>query len=137
VLIDGVDVRDASLPSLRRQIGVVTQESVLFPGTVAENIALGSTGDVGAAAEAMGLAHLLDAEHPLSSGERQRVALARALVRDDARMLLLDEPTSRLDNGTEDAVLRATRRLASGRTALVVAHRPAILGEVDRVVAFR
>ena len=63
-------------------------------------------------------------------------ALMPALVRDDARVLLLDEPTSRLDSGTEEAVLRATRRLASGRTALIVAHRPVVLGEVDRVVAF-
>ncbi|KOX29482.1 hypothetical protein ADK67_10925 [Saccharothrix sp. NRRL B-16348] len=136
VLVGGVDLREIDRDSWLRQLAWVPQRPTLFPGTVGENIALGSTGDVRAAAAEMGLAHLVDAEHPLSSGERQRVALARALVRDDARMLLLDEPTSRLDAGTEDAVLRATRRLASGRTAVVVAHRPVVLGEVDRVVAF-
>lgn len=137
VLVGGVDLREVDREAWLGQLAWVPQRPTLFPGTVGENIALGSKGDVRAAAEAMGLAHLLDAEHTLSSGERQRVALARALVRDDARMLLLDEPTSRLDNGTEDAVLRATRKLASGRTALVVAHRPVMLGEVDRVVTFR
>ncbi|MEU4765484.1 thiol reductant ABC exporter subunit CydD [Actinosynnema sp. NPDC023794] len=136
VLVDGVDLREVDRESWLRQVAWVPQRPTLFPGTVGENIALGSSGDVGTAAAEMGLAHLVDAEHPLSSGERQRVALARALARDDARMLLLDEPTSRLDGGTEDAVLQATRRLASGRTAVVVAHRPVMLGEVDRVVAF-
>lgn len=136
VLVGGVDLREIDRESWLRQVAWVPQRPTLFPGTVGENIALGSSGDVRTAAAEMGLAHLVDAEHPLSSGERQRVALARALVRDDARMLLLDEPTSRLDGGTEDAVLRATRRLAAGRTAVVVAHRPVMLGEVDRVVAF-
>ncbi|MCE6994542.1 ATP-binding cassette domain-containing protein [Saccharothrix sp. S26] len=136
VLVGGVDLREIDRESWLRQLAWVPQRPTLFPGTVGENIALGSSGDVRAAAAQMGLAHLVDAEHPLSSGERQRVALARALVRDDARVLLLDEPTSRLDGGTEEAVLRATRRLASGRTAVIVAHRPAVLGEVDRVVAF-
>ncbi|GAB2990582.1 thiol reductant ABC exporter subunit CydD [Saccharothrix stipae] len=136
VLVGGVDLREIDRESWLRQLAWVPQRPTVFPGTVGANIALGSSGDVRAAAAEMGLAHLVDAEHPLSSGERQRVALARALVRDDARVLLLDEPTSRLDSGTEEAVLRATRRLASGRTALVVAHRPVMLGEVDRVVAF-
>ncbi|XVS65308.1 thiol reductant ABC exporter subunit CydD [Actinosynnema sp. CA-299493] len=136
VLVGGVDLREIDRESWLRQLAWVPQRPTLFPGTVGENIALGSSGDVRAAAEEMGLAHLVDAEHPLSSGERQRVALARALVRDGARLLLLDEPTSRLDGGTEDAVLRATRRLVDGRTAVVVAHRPVMLGEVDRVVVF-
>jgi ABC-type transport system involved in cytochrome bd biosynthesis fused ATPase/permease subunit len=139
VLVGGVDLREVDRESWLRQLAWVPQRPTLFPGTVGENIALGAGGDGGdvrGAASAMGLGHLVDAEHALSSGERQRVALARALVRDDARMLLLDEPTSRLDSGTEEAVLRATRRLADGRTALIVAHRPVMLGEVDRVVAF-
>ncbi|MFE9743413.1 thiol reductant ABC exporter subunit CydD [Saccharothrix saharensis] len=137
VLVGGVDLGELDRESWLRQVAWVPQRPTLFPGTVGENIALGSAGDVRAAAAEVGLAHLVDAEHPLSSGERQRVALARALVRDGAGLLLLDEPTSRLDGGTEEAVVRATRRLAAGRTALVVAHRPAVLGEVDRVVAFR
>ncbi|MFI9011325.1 thiol reductant ABC exporter subunit CydD [Actinosynnema sp. NPDC053489] len=135
VLVGGVDLREVEWESWARQLAWVPQRPTLFPGTVADNIALGSTGDVRAAAAELGLGHLVDAEHPLSSGERQRVGLARALARDDARLLLMDEPTSRLDGGTEEAVLRATRRLLSGRTAVVVAHRPAVLGEVDRVVA--
>ncbi|WP_219910759.1 ABC transporter ATP-binding protein/permease [Saccharothrix carnea] len=136
VLVGGVDLREIDRESWLRQVAWVPQRPTLFPGTVGENIALGSSGDVRGAAAEMGLAHLVDAAHPLSSGERQRVALARALVRDDARLLLLDEPTSRLDGGTEEAVLRATRRLVAGRTAVVVAHRPVVLGEVDRVVEF-
>ncbi|MFD0203994.1 MULTISPECIES: ABC transporter ATP-binding protein/permease [Saccharothrix] len=136
VLVGGVDLREIDRESWLRQVAWVPQRPTLFPGTVGENIALGSSGDVRAAAAEMGLGHLVDVSHPLSSGERQRVALARALVRDDARLLLLDEPTSRLDGGTEEAALRATRRLVAGRTAVVVAHRPVMLGEVDRVVQF-
>jgi ATP-binding cassette subfamily C protein CydD len=71
--------------------------------------------------------------HGLSSGQRQRVALARAFLR-DAPLLLLDEPTARLDGASEALVLAATRRLAQGRTALLVAHRPALLADVDRVL---
>ncbi|WP_367132245.1 thiol reductant ABC exporter subunit CydD [Saccharothrix sp. HUAS TT1] len=138
VLVGGVDLREVDRESWLRQLAWVPQRPTLFPGTVGANIALGSSGgDARAAAVEVGLGHLVDAEHPLSSGERQRVALARALVREDARMLLLDEPTSRLDGGTEEVVLRAARRLAAGRTALVVAHRPVVLGEVDRVVVLR
>ncbi|MFE2756012.1 ATP-binding cassette domain-containing protein [Actinosynnema sp. NPDC059335] len=137
ITVGGVDLRDVDRRSWLRQLAWVPQRPTLFPGTVADNIALGSSGDVRAAAAELGLGHLVDAAHPLSSGERQRVALARALLRDEARLLLLDEPTSRLDGGTEEAVLRVTRRLARGRTALLVAHRPAVLDEVDRVVALR
>src|SRR5690606_3003935 len=71
--------------------------------------------------------------HGLSSGERQRVALARAFLR-DAPVVLLDEPTARLDAASEAAVLDATRRLIAGRTALLVAHRPALLADADRVL---
>src|SRR5690606_1451242 len=79
--------------------------------------------------------------HGLSSGQRQRVALARAFLRVEAAagahgppVVLLDEPTARLDSATEAAVLAATRRLIHGRTALLVAHRPTLLGEADRVL---
>ena len=146
VLVGGVDLRELDRERWLRQLAWVPQRPTLFPGTVGENIALGAPGpdaradvraDVRAAARAVGLAGLVDVERPLSSGERQRVAVARALVRAEARLLLLDEPTSRLDGRTEDAVLRAAREWARGRTALVVAHRPALLGEVDRVVEVR
>ncbi|QFZ16761.1 thiol reductant ABC exporter subunit CydD [Saccharothrix syringae] len=135
VLVGGVDLRGVDRESWLAQVAWVPQRPTPFPGTVADTIALGGPGDVLGAARAVGLGHLVGASHALSSGERQRVALARALVRVDARMLLLDEPTSRLDGGTEEAVLRAVARLSAGRTALVVAHRPALLGGVDRVVA--
>ncbi|GAA1307353.1 thiol reductant ABC exporter subunit CydD [Saccharothrix xinjiangensis] len=173
VLVGGVDLREVDPATWLAQLAWVPQRPTLFPGTVADNIALGSPGapastgtvaatatiaataaaptiaasaaaptiaasaaapTIAASAAAVGLGHLLGATHPLSSGERQRVALARALARPDARVLLLDEPTSRLDGGTEEVVLRAARTLAAGRTALVVAHRPALLDEVDRVV---
>ncbi|GAB3851208.1 hypothetical protein GCM10029963_38650 [Micromonospora andamanensis] len=71
--------------------------------------------------------------HGLSSGQRQRVALARAFLR-DAPVVLLDEPTARLDAAAEAAVLSATRELVAGRTALLVAHRPALLTDVDRIL---
>ncbi|CAL9632946.1 ATP-binding_permease protein CydD [Actinosynnema sp. ALI-1.44] len=138
VLVDGVDLRELDRAAWLRQLAWVPQRPTLFPGTVGENIALGAEGaDVVPAARAVGLGDLVAARHPLSAGERQRVALARALVRDSARVLLLDEPTSRLDGRTEDAVLRVARDFSRGRTALVVAHRPALLDEVDRVVELR
>ncbi|MBW4719262.1 thiol reductant ABC exporter subunit CydD [Saccharothrix obliqua] len=134
VLVGGVDLREVDRAEWLRHLAWVPQRPTLFPGTVGENIALGTPGaDVVGAARAVGLGDLVHARHALSSGERQRVAVARALARTDARLLLLDEPTSRLDGRTEEIVLRATR----GRPALVVAHRPALLGEVDRVVEFR
>ncbi|XVV04720.1 thiol reductant ABC exporter subunit CydD [Actinosynnema sp. CA-248983] len=143
VLVDGVDLRELDRTEWLRQLAWVPQRPTLFPGTVGENIALGSDGvDVVSAARAVGLGDLVEARHTLSAGERQRVALARALVRDSAQVLLLDEPTSRLDSRTEDTVLRVAREWfaresSPGRTALVVAHRPALLGEVDRVVELR
>ncbi|GAA3871995.1 thiol reductant ABC exporter subunit CydD [Saccharothrix violaceirubra] len=137
VLVDGVDLRELDRAAWLRQLAWVPQRPTLFPGTVGGNIALGGPGDVREAASAVGVAHLLDERHPLSSGERQRVAVARALVRPDARLLLLDEPTARLDNGTEETVLRAAREWSRTRTALLVAHRPALLDVVDRIVEVR
>jgi thiol reductant ABC exporter CydD subunit len=138
VLVGGVDLREIDRAQWLRQLAWVPQNPTRFAGTVGENIALGNPGaDVTTAAKAVGLTRFLDARHDLSSGERQRVALARALVRTDARMLLLDEPTARLDSGTEITVLQATRRLAHNRTAVLVAHRPALLTQVDRVVEVR
>jgi ATP-binding cassette subfamily C protein CydD len=87
------------------------------------------------AAQAAALTVPLTAQgRELSTGETQRVALARALLRTEAPIALLDEPTAGLDVETEQAVLTASRRLLVGKTALVVAHRPAILPETDRVV---
>jgi ATP-binding cassette subfamily B protein/subfamily B ATP-binding cassette protein MsbA len=149
VFIDGRDVRDLTLKSLRRQISLVLQESFLFPMTIAENIAYGraeATPDEVIAAARAANAHDFIMRQPhgydtlvgergatLSGGERQRVAIARALLR-DAPILILDEPTSNLDAVTEQAVLDATRRLMRGRTTLVIAHRLSTVRDADRIV---
>ncbi len=147
--VDGVDVRDYDLPSYRRRLGVVPQENHLFRGSVRDNIAYGrpdaDDAEVEAAARAVGA---LDAiarlpgrfRHPvtdrgrnMSAGQRQLIALARAeLV--DPDILLLDEATAALDVAAEAAVLRATDRLARGRTTVVVAHRMATAARADVVV---
>jgi len=136
VLVDGVDLREIDRAAWLRQLAWVPQTPTVFEGTVADNIRIGGPGEV-AAAHAVGLGDLVDARHALSSGERQRVAIARALVRPSARLLLFDEPTARLDSGTEATVLRVTRTLSRGRTTVLVAHRPALLSLVDRVVEIR
>lgn len=149
VLVDGRDIREASFASLRGQMGIVSQESLLFAGTVRDNIAYADpdAGDerIERAAESVGvrealasLPHGLDTEvgelgANLSNGERQLVALARASLT-DPRILILDEATSSLDAGTENQIRAALRRLLSGRTAFVVAHRLSTIREADRIV---
>ena len=149
VSLGGVDLADLDLDDWRGHIGWVPQRPHLFARSVAENIRLGrpdaSDAAVADALEAAGLTEVVcrlprGADTPLgeggaglSAGERQRVSLARAFVR-DAPLLLLDEPTASLDGGTEAEVLEAVRRLVRGRTALIVAHRPALAALADRVV---
>ncbi len=149
VTLGGVDLADVHLADWRRHIGWVPQRPHLFARSVADNIRLGradaSEAEVAAALDAAGLTEVVrrlprGADTPLgeggaglSAGERQRLSLARAFVR-DAPLLLLDEPTASLDNETEADVLSAVRRLVSGRTALIVAHRPALAALADRVV---
>lgn len=149
ILLDGTDVRAFKLADLRRQFAVVFQDTVLFQGTIAENIAAGRLGAPEDAIEAAArAANLHDAiqrlpdgydtqvgerGHALSGGERQRVGLARAFLR-DAPILLLDEPTSALDAATEAGVLDAMERLMVGRTVLIVTHRERALHGCDRVV---
>ena len=149
LLIDGRDVRDTTLSSLRSQIGVVTQETVLFNDTLRNNIAYGrpsiSQKQVEAAARAA-LAHDFIMELPagydtmigergvrLSGGERQRIAIARALLK-NAPILILDEATSALDSESEALVQSALQNLMSGRTVFVIAHRLSTVRRADRIV---
>jgi subfamily B ATP-binding cassette protein MsbA len=146
ILIDGLDVRDVTLASLRRQIGIVTQEVLLFDDTVRNNIAYGrqdvSLADVEAAARAA-YAHdfilrlplgydtrLGEAGHLLSVGERQRISIARALLK-DSPILILDEATSALDTESEAMVQKALNNLMQGRTVFVIAHRLSTVRNAD------
>jgi len=149
LLIDGNDVRDVTLASLRSQIGIVTQETVLFNDTVRNNIAYGqpnvSQKEVEAAARAA-LAHDFILALPsgydtvigergvlLSGGERQRLAIARALLK-NSPILILDEATSALDSESEALVQSALHNLMTGRTVLVIAHRLSTVRRADRIV---
>ena len=149
LLIDGSDVRDLTLASLRAQIGIVTQETVLFNDSVRNNIAYGqphvSQKNVEAAARAA-LAHDFILEMPqgydtvigerglrLSGGERQRLAIARAILK-NAPILILDEATSALDSESESLVQAALQNLMIGRTVFVIAHRLSTVRRADRIV---
>jgi subfamily B ATP-binding cassette protein MsbA len=149
ILIDGVDVRQATLASLRAQIGLVTQETVLFNDTVRANIAYGMD-DVDAArlesAARAAFAHDFILNLPrrydtligergsrLSGGQKQRIAIARAILKDPP-ILILDEATSDLDAESEFLVQQALSELMKGRTVLVIAHRLATVKHADRVV---
>jgi len=149
LLIDGHDVRDLTLASLRSQIGIVTQETVLFNDSVRNNIAYGqphvSQKNVEAAARAA-LAHDFILGMPqgyetiigerglrLSGGERQRIAIARALLK-NAPILILDEATSALDSESEALVQSALQNLMIGRTVFVIAHRLSTVRRADRIV---
>src|SRR5262249_27785345 len=138
ITIDGIDLRDVTQSSLRRQLGIVPQEGFLFAGTVADNLAFSrptaSRQEIVAAARLVGaddfIARLEDGYDTqlgergsrLSLGQRQLVAFARALLA-DPRILILDEATSSVDIGTERKIEQALRRLLHGRTAFVIAHR--------------
>jgi ATP-binding cassette, subfamily B, bacterial MsbA len=148
VLIDGQDVRSVSLPSLRRQIAFVSQDTFLFRGTVRDNIAMGrpdaSEADIMAAAKAAyaddfirAFAKGYDTEigeqgTQLSGGQRQRLAIARAILK-NAPIILLDEATAALDSESERAVQMALERLAQGRTTIVIAHRLQTILNADKI----
>jgi subfamily B ATP-binding cassette protein MsbA len=149
ITIDGHDIRDVTIGSLRAQIGVVTQETILFNDTVRNNIAYGQPGVSDARVEAAAkaaLAHDFIMATPqgydtiigekglrLSGGERQRIAIARALLK-DAPILILDEATSALDTESEALVQSALQNLMSGRTVFVIAHRLSTVRRADRIV---
>jgi ATP-binding cassette, subfamily B, bacterial len=149
VRVDGRDVRDLTLASLRRQISLVFQEPVLFATSIGENIAYGhrdaSDEDVRRAAERAGI-HPIIARLPdgygtivgerggtLSGGQRQCVAIARAIIR-DAPIVILDEPTTGLDAESATLVMRAIERLMEGRTVILVSHQLASVEHADRIV---
>jgi subfamily B ATP-binding cassette protein MsbA len=149
VRLDGTDVRDATLASLRRQIGIVPQDPHLFAGTVRENILYGrldaTEAEVIAAAKAAN-AHGFISELPsgydtvigergvrLSGGQRQRISIARAILR-DPRILILDEATSSLDTESEALVQDALQRLVAHRTTLVIAHRLSTIRHADVIL---
>jgi ABC-type multidrug transport system fused ATPase/permease subunit len=147
--IDGVDLREVSQGSLRRQLGIVPQEGFLFAGDVAENIAFGrpqaTREEIESAARAVGADEFIERlEHGyetqlgergsrLSLGQRQLVAFARALLA-DPRILILDEATSSVDIGTERKIERALRRLLHGRTAFIIAHRLSTIRDANLIV---
>jgi subfamily B ATP-binding cassette protein MsbA len=149
VLIDSSDVRDVKLKDLRETIGMVPQETVLFSGTIRENIAYGkleaSKAEIEAAARAAH-AHEFVSEFPdgyqtivgergvkLSGGQRQRIAIARALLKNPA-ILILDEATSSLDSESERLVQAALETLMQGRTTFVIAHRLSTVRRANRII---
>jgi subfamily B ATP-binding cassette protein MsbA len=149
VLIDGRDVREVTVESLRRQIGIVLQENVLFSGTLEDNIKYGradATREEIVAAATAANAHEFIRELPdgyatvvgergakLSGGQRQRVAIARAILR-DPRILIFDEATSALDTASERLIQQAMDRLMKGRTAFIIAHRLSTIQNADLIL---
>lgn len=149
VRIDGVDVRDVAIQDLRSQIGIVPQETFLFRGTIAENIAYGrpdaTMEEIIRAAKAAN-AHDFIVKLPdgyetiigargqdLSGGEKQRISIARAILH-NPRILILDEATASLDTETERQIQEALKRLIQGRTTIAIAHRLSTLRDADRLI---
>jgi subfamily B ATP-binding cassette protein MsbA len=149
ILIDGTDIRDYTLRGLRRQIAFVMQETVLFTGTIRDNIAYGRhdvTDEHIMMAAKLANADEFIARMPggydaqvgergatLSGGQRQRIGIARAFIR-NAPILILDEPTASLDSGSEQLVMDGLRRLMSGRTVIMITHRLNTLSHADEIV---
>ena len=149
VVIDGRDVREYTLASLRTQMSVVLQDAVLFATTIRDNIAYGSTGSSREAIEAaarLANAHGFIEALPqgydtvvgergvtLSNGQRQRIAIARAAIR-DAAVLILDEPSTGLDSENERMVIEALERLAKGRTTFLITHDVRLAARADLIL---
>jgi ATP-binding cassette subfamily B protein len=149
ILVDGVDIRDVKLYSLRRQIGIVPQETVMFSGTIAQNIAFGQDNfdmEAVTAAAKIANAHQFISQLPegyytwvgergvnLSGGQRQRIAIARAVFL-NPQILILDEATSALDSESEALVQEALERLMANRTVFIIAHRLSTVRRCDRIL---
>jgi ATP-binding cassette subfamily B protein len=149
ILLDGVDLRRVKLDDFRREVGVVLQESYLFPGTIRENISYGrpsATLDEVIDAAMAANAHTFVSNFPdgydsyvgergqrLSGGERQRIAIARAILH-NPKVLILDEATASVDTETERMIQEAIENLVEGRTVFAIAHRLSTLRNADRLV---
>jgi subfamily B ATP-binding cassette protein MsbA len=152
VRIDGIDVADYKLAALRSQIGFVLQDTMLFPGTIRDNIAYGrpdaTDNEIIAAAKVANADEFISrmplgydaavGEHgnTLSGGQRQRIAIARAVIR-NSPILVLDEPTAALDTESEHLVIEALRRLMKGRTVIMIAHRLSTLIDADKIIVLK
>lgn len=152
VRIDGIDLRDCTLESLRNQMAVVSQDVFLFDATVRENIAYGypdaTPDDIDAAAKAAALADVLsglphgldtavgEGGRLLSGGQRQRISIARAFLK-NAPIVILDEATSALDSDSEQQIKLALEHFMKDRTCLIIAHRLSVVDNVDRIVALQ
>lgn len=152
VLVDGVDVTDFKLQGLRTQIGFVLQDTVLFVGTIRENIAYGRTDatlDEIIEAAKMANAHEFISQMPhgydslvgergltLSGGQRQRIGIARAVIR-NSPILILDEPTAALDTESEQLVMEALERLMEGRTVITIAHRLSTIRDAHKIIVLK
>ena len=148
-MVDDIDIRDASIASLRRQIAIVTQEPILFNDTIRNNIAYGSPETPDALIENVAKAAYAydfikrfpdgfdtvigELGGRLSGGEKQRLCIARALLK-DAPILILDEATSALDSEAESTVQKALENLMQGRTTFVIAHRLSTISYAHRIV---
>jgi subfamily B ATP-binding cassette protein MsbA len=152
VRIDGIDVADYKLAALRAQIGFVLQDTMLFPGTIRDNIAYGrpeaSDDEIIAAAKVANADEFIgrmplgyeavvgERGDTLSGGQRQRIAIARAVIR-NSPILVLDEPTAALDTESEHLVIEALRRLMKGRTVIMIAHRLNTLVGADKIIVLK
>jgi ABC-type multidrug transport system fused ATPase/permease subunit len=152
VLIDGIDVATFKLAALRAQVGFVLQETVLFRGTIRENIAYGRPGATDE--EIVAAAKLANADEfigrmphgydspvgergdTLSGGQRQRIGIARAVIR-NSPVMILDEPTAALDTESERLVIEGLQRLMKGRTVIMIAHRLSTIRDADKIIVLK
>jgi subfamily B ATP-binding cassette protein MsbA len=152
VLIDGVDIATMKLAALRGEIGFVLQETVLFRGTIKENIAYGHPGATDE--QIVAAAKLANADEfvsrmphgydtvvgergdTLSGGQRQRIGIARAVIR-NSPIMILDEPTAALDTESEKLVIEGLERLMKGRTVVMIAHRLSTLRDADKIIVLK